>query len=221
MTKDITMKSRIALLALATMLAGCKTGADDIHTGLSATHVPVVTQATYTYDAMAPGGSLNSTEMQRLDDWFNSLNVSYGDAVYVDGPAGAARAQVGEVAGQYGILVSDGAPVTAGVVSPDAVRVVVRRAEAYVPGCPDWSGVSEPNYKNENMPNFGCGVSGALAMQVANAEDLVHGRAGSSAEDGATASKAINLYRSWPLTGVIEGQQRRPMKKTETFTRER
>jgi hypothetical protein len=29
------------------------------------------------------------------------------------------------------------------------------------------------------------------------------------------------MYRTWPLTGLLEGQQKRPMKKTETFTRER
>jgi len=58
-------------------------------------------------------------------------------------------------------------------------------------------------------------------MQVANAQDLVHGHAGPAAEDGGTASRAITMYRTWPLTGLVDGQQRRPMKKTETFTREK
>ena len=61
------------------------------------------------------------------------------------------------------------------------------------------------------LSNFGCGVNANLAMQVANPEDLVHGREGPSAIDASTGAKAIMLYRSWPLTAVIEGQTKRPL----------
>jgi type IV pilus biogenesis protein CpaD/CtpE len=78
--------------------------------------------------------------------------------------------------------------------------------------------MSEPNYVNNSTSNYGCGVSSALAMQVANAEDLVHGHAGPAAEDGESGAKAINMYRTWPLTGVADGQGKRPLKRSESYT---
>jgi pilus assembly protein CpaD len=221
MTKETRTKSRFAILALASLLAACNGKTDEIHTSLDATHIPVVSQAHYIFDAAAPGGVMTADEMNRLNDWLGTLEVDYGDRIYVDGPDGPARGQVAAVAGNYGLLLSSGAPVTAGAPNPNSVRVVLSRAEASVPGCPDWAGMSEPNFDNKPVPNYGCGVSGALAMQVANAQDLVHGHAGPAAEDGGTAARAINMYRTWPLTGLIDGQTRRPMKKTETFTKEK
>jgi pilus assembly protein CpaD len=68
------------------------------------------------------------------------------------------------------------------------------------------------------MSNYGCGVNSNLAMQVANPEDLLHGREGNAAVDASTGAKAILMYRNWPLTGVVEGQMRRPFKPIEDTT---
>ena len=55
----------------------------------------------------------------RLNGWFQGLGLGYGDSVYVDGGyADAARGQVAAIAGRYGMMVSAGAPVTAGAVQP-------------------------------------------------------------------------------------------------------
>jgi pilus assembly protein CpaD len=217
MKKDLSMRSKLSIVALASLLGACN-APDNLQAGLTSTHVPVVNHATYVFDAAAPSGMLPSSEMDRLDAWFASLNMNYGDEVYVDGDVGAARSQVGTVAGQYGLLVSDGAPVTPGVVAPGSVRVIVARKEAFVPGCPQWDKPSNPNFNNDMMTNFGCGVNSALAAQVANPQDLIHGRAGAAAGDGATAAKAINMYRYWPLTGIIEGQIKRPLNKADSQT---
>lgn len=217
MKKDNIMKAKLTIVAFGSLLAACN-APDNVHAGMSTTHVPVVSQTSHVFDAAAPGGVLAQDEMERLDNWFSSLNMGYGDSVYVDGSDGPARGQISAVAGQYGLLVSDGAPVTPGVVAPGSVRVVVSRAEAHVPGCPDWSRQSQPDFNNKVMSNYGCGVNGALAAQVANAQDLVQGRAGPAAGDGATASKAINMYRAWPLTGIIDGQAKRPLKAVENTT---
>ena len=219
MKKDNTMKAKLTIVALGSLLAACN-APDDVHAGMSTTHVPVVSQTSYVFDAAAPGGVLAGGEAERLDHWFSSLNLGYGDSIFVDGSDGPARGQVAAVAGQYGLLVSDGTPVTPGVVATGTVRVVVSRAEAHVPGCPDWSRPSQPDFNNKYMSNYGCGVNGALAAQVANAEDLVRGRAGPAAGDGATASRAINMYRAWPLTGIIDGQAKRPLKQVENTTSE-
>ena len=75
----------------------------------------------YALDPAAPGGSLPSSEAGRLDGCFPlSMQLGYGDNIYVDG---ADAYEVGSpmlprVAGRYGMLVTAGAPVTAGVVQP-------------------------------------------------------------------------------------------------------
>ena len=209
------MRSKLVLIALGlgTALAGCTAPTRDLPSrGIAAVNVPVVTTTNYVIDVSAPGGTLAPREAERLDAWFQTLGLGYGDTIYIDGGyAPAAQQQVAAVAGQYGMLVANGSPVTAGPVDPGSIRVVVARHTAHVPGCPNWSVASQPNFENRTMSNFGCGVNANLAMQVANPEDLVHGREGPSAIDASTGAKAIMLYRSWPLTAVIEGQTKRPL----------
>ena len=197
------MRSKVILIALASTLAACTgVGGDKPDTGVAAVNVPVVTSADYVFDAAAPDGTLAPGEPQRLSGWFQGLGLGYGDSVYVDGPyADAARGQVAAIAGQYGMMVSDGAPVTAGAVQPGMVRVVVSRRRAEVPGCPNWDRPSNPNYDNRSMPNFGCGVNSNMAAMVANPEDLIHGREGAATGDVNAAAKAVLFYRSAPPTG--------------------
>lgn len=200
------MRSKtLLLLALSTALAGCETGVgkDLPDRGVASVNVPVVTTADYVFDAAAPGGALAQGESDRLNGWFQGLGLGYGDAVYVDGAyAPAAREQVARIAGQYGLLVSDGSPVTQGAVQPGALRVVVSRRRAEVPGCPNWNRASAPDFANRSMSNYGCAVNSNLAAQVANPEDLLHGREGSSAVDIATGAKAVQFYRAAPPTGA-------------------
>lgn len=210
------MRSKILVLAAGALLAGCMSGPDRPAAGVASINVPVVNRASYTYDAAAPGGVLAPGEAERVDAWFRALDMRYGDTVYVDGGALVARDQVAQVAGRYGILVNQGSPATAGALGPDAVRVVVSRTEARVPNCPNWSRTSAVNMDNLSGSNFGCGVNSNLAAMVADPNDLVHGRAAGSASDGATAAKAIKMYRDWPLTGVAPGQELRPLTEVNT-----
>jgi pilus assembly protein CpaD len=202
--KDAMMRSKIACLALSAALAGCSTArADQPSTGVAAVNVPVVSRADFVFDAAAPEGFLAPQEVARLDGWFRGLGLGYGDVVYVDGGYNeGARADVQRVAGQYGMLVQPGAPITAGAVPPGVVRVVVARTQASVPGCPNWSEPSSPNFENRTMPSFGCAVNGNLAAMVANPQDLIHGREGSGVSDASTASRAIGAYRTAPPTGT-------------------
>lgn len=199
------MRSNIALLLIASAgLAGCSyhpqvaTMADR---GVEPVNVPVVTRADYVFDAAAPGGVLAPAEKARLDAWFRGLDLGYGDSIYVDAPySDSARYEVGQVAGRYGMMVEPGAPVTAGAVAPGAVRVIVSRTRAEVPGCPNWSLQSQPNYNNRMLSNFGCGVNSNIAAMVANPEDLVHGREGGLGSNAA-GTKAVILYRTTPPSG--------------------
>jgi pilus assembly protein CpaD len=200
------MRSKFALLLIATAaVAGCSyhpEAGDLKDRGVEAVNVPVVTRADYVFDAAAPGGSLGPSERARLDAWFRGLDLGYGDSIFVDAPyADAARYDVARVAGNYGMMLEPGAPVTAGAVPNGTVRVIVSRSRAEVPNCPNWSLPSQPNYNNRTMSNFGCGVNSNLAAMVANPEDLVHGREGSVTVDPNTGTKAIVLYRSTVPTG--------------------
>lgn len=195
------MRSKLILIALSSAVAACAT-ADQPDRGVASVNVPVVTTADYTFDAAAPGGALAPGEADRLSGWFQGLGLGYGDTVYVDGGnAPAARAQVASVAGRFGMLVTPGAPATAGMVQPGSVRVVVARRRAEVPGCPNWNRPASPDYSNRSMSNFGCAVNSNIAAMVANPEDLLHGRDGATVTDTWTASRAIEMYRTTPPTG--------------------
>lgn len=214
------MRSKVSLLLLGAAITGCQHTPYDLpDRGVSAVNVPVVTRSDYVFDAQAPSGILPPGEAARLDGWFQGLGLGYGDTIYVDGDAYGARADVARVAGNYGLLVSEGAPVTASAVPPGVVRVVVSRNRVAVPNCPNWSVPAQPNYNNRSMSNFGCAVNSNLAAMVANPQDLIHGREGASAVDATTGAKAVQMYRNWPLTGIIDGQAKRPLKKTEDSTK--
>lgn len=216
------MRKIFLTAVLASAIATPAMAKDDPSRGVESINEPVVTRADYVFDAAAPGGSLPPSEMARLDAWFAGLSLGYGDMITVDGPyAAAARGDVARLAGRYAMLVSNTAPVTQGAIPSEAVRVVVTRSRASVPGCPNWSVPSQPNFTNKTMSNFGCAVNGNLAAMVANPNDLVYGRADLPGSDGFAGTKAIALYRSWELTGVIEGQKRRPLVKEDMNTEEK
>jgi len=197
------MARKSALIFCAAALTACQhVPYDQPDRGMAAVNVPVVSRSDYALDVAAPDGSLPSSEAARLDAWFRSLQLGYGDSIYVDGAySDAARNDVARVAGQYGLLLSNGAPVTQGTVPPGSVRVVVSRTRAEVPNCPNWSLPASPNYNNRSMSNFGCAVSSNTAAMMANPEDLVHGREGSSVVDANTATRGVSLYRSTAPTG--------------------
>jgi len=201
--KDAMMRSKFALLALTAALAGCQHTAEDLpDRGVAAVNEPVLLTSEFVFDASAPGGSVSATEQARLDGWFAGLGLSYGDRIYVDGSsAPSARGDVARVAGKYGMMVSDGAPVTQGAVAPDVVRVVVRRNRADVPGCPNWSQPAQPNFNNRTMSNYGCGVNSNIAAMVANPEDLIHGREGNPYVDANAATRGVGVYYSTQPTG--------------------
>ena len=199
------MSRSIILLGLVAGFAATPAAAAPVDRpakGLASVNVPVVTRADYALDLAAPDGMLAGSEAARLDGWFRSMQLGYGDRVYVDSQLGyVARDDVARIAGQYGMLVSLGAPMTAGPVPQGMVRVVVTRTSASVPGCPNWSKASTPNFDNASMSNYGCATNSNMAAMIANPEDLVFGREGSGVGDTSTSSKAVDQYRKAVPTG--------------------
>ena len=125
------------------------------------------------------------------------MNLRYGDKIYIDDPLSSAttRSAVEAVAARFGILLSEGAPVTQGYVNAGTARIVVTRSMASVPGCPDWRNNSDTNFGNGTSHNFGCAVNGNLAAMVADPEHLVKGATGSGQTVVATSTKAIDALR--------------------------
>lgn len=211
------MRFNIAIL-LALAVTGCETpGVNPAMRGVASVHEPVMTRSTVAFDAGAQGGYMTPDEIARLDGWFRSMELGYGDSIYLDGGyPDEVRAQVAQLAGRYGMMVSTAPPVTAGIVPAGHLRVIVSRARAEVPGCPDWSVPSQPNYGNLAMSNFGCAVNANHVAQAANPEDLFRGRAGPAASDGVAGAKAVQMYRDWPLTAIKPGQDLRPLPSSST-----
>ncbi|MGB3753791.1 MAG: CpaD family pilus assembly protein [Parerythrobacter sp.] len=173
------------------------------NTSLYSVKQPVVERTNYTFDLPAGAGGLAISEQRRLAQWFDTMKLGYGDRVSIDDPMNATgtREAIASLTERHGVLVSEGAPVTAGYVEPGSVRVVVTRSSASVPGCPDWSAWSDANYRNETDPGYGCATNSNLAAMVANPEDLVAGQEGNGETTVTRSTRAVNLYREQALTG--------------------
>jgi pilus assembly protein CpaD len=165
--------------------------------GLDALNQPVVQRTDYLLD-LADNGGLSDADMGRLDSWFSSLGLGYGDHVFVDRGTSAGRQDVARVAAAYGLLMSSGAPVLEGDVPMGAVRVIVSRTTASVPNCPNFERDGGPS---STSSNYGCSVNSNLAAMIADPNDLVLGQVGSVYGDAATSAKAIRVWRQTEPTG--------------------
>lgn len=202
-------KTLAALAALSGLLAGCAQTTPELAAKHNPTvysvHQPVVQRTNYVLDVGSTGNGLVGGEADRLGGWFESLQLSYGDRIFIDTGSAYAdrgtRADVARIAAGYGLLLSDGSPVTTGAVQPGAVRIVVSRMSASVPGCPDWAYAALSGAAISTDTNYGCATNSNLAAMVADPNDLVLGQAGASASNADTATKAIKSYRDAAPTG--------------------
>lgn len=198
-----------AILAAGTILAGCQTSPSGPITAannpsLYSVHQPVVERTDFVLDLDASGDTLSATEQARLIGWFRSIELRYGDQLFVeeprDYPSPGARAAVAGLIGDWGLFLRNDAPIAAGRVAPGTIRNVASPATASVPSCPDWS--ANDAYSNVNTSsNFGCGVNSNIAAMVANPNDLVLGQQGGMGQSGAAASRAVRVYRETKPTG--------------------
>ncbi|MDQ8755393.1 CpaD family pilus assembly lipoprotein [Sphingosinicella sp. LHD-64] len=210
----VRSKHALAATLLGIGATGCTPVQDHVsalnNPTLYSVHQPVVQRTDYVFDASAGDGGLSLPEQARLDAWFASIHLRYGDTVTIDEAAGyesvRARDDISNVAGRYGLLLGDGAPVTAGAVQPGTVRVIASRASASVSGCPVWNNLDIAPVSTTSS-NFGCATNSNLAGMVANPDDLVAGQDGSVASGSRTAARAIRVYRERQPTGTQGLQQ--------------
>jgi pilus assembly protein CpaD len=198
MEMRVTIKS-LPLVGMALLLSACGT----VNRGLESVHQPVVQRSDYVIDLASANDGLAPGEGERLEGWFRSIGLAYGDRIAVDDPSGlgAARGDVATLLYPRGMMVTKGAPITAGAIPAGTVRVVVSRSTATVSGCPDWSRPAAPEMVGSTMSNYGCANNAALAAMVADPLDLVQGRALDGAIDATSSSKAIQSFRNRAPTG--------------------
>lgn len=205
MTNRIKRAAGSALaISLGLGLAACSPSAGGHNYSLNSVNQPVVERSNYVLDLRASAAGLDGIETARLADWFDTLDLGYGDRVAIDTAVTnpAVREDVAAVAARHGILLSDGAPVTAGYVDAGNVRVVVTRSMASVPGCPNWGddyGFEQGNFTSQG---FGCAVNGNLAAMVADPEHLLEGATGTGDTVVMTSNRAIDTYRNTEPTGA-------------------
>ncbi len=191
-----------AALSLTLLLGAC---GGTVNRGVESVHQPVVQRTDYAMDVTTGyAGALAPGERERLDAWFDAIALGFGDRVAIADPSGTdgGRQAVSGLLGRRGMMLADTAPGTAGSPPAGMIRIIVSRAAASVPGCPDWSRAPSPDFAGNTPSNYGCAINGALARMIANPHDLIEGREAGRPADGFTSSKAIRAYRAAPPTGA-------------------
>ncbi len=174
-------KNILIALAFGMPLAGCQSiGATGANTSMYSVHQPVVERTNYALDVNLDGGSgISFGERARVEQWFQALQLGYGDRVAIDfgGTSGDAGSQqmVADLAAQYGMQLNATAPVTVGDIMAGTARIVVTRSRASVPSCNDKGRTTPANYNTSNPDKFGCATNANLAAMIADPEDLVRG----------------------------------------------
>ena len=189
-------------LSLGLAVAGC--GGMPKNPSLYSTKQAVVERTNFTFDVATNSSGLTISEQQRLNGWFEAMDLRYGDRVAIEDPSAnpAVATAVNDLASRYGIMVSGTAPATSGFLEPGQARVVITRSTASVPGCPDWSAKSDMNYTNGTSPGYGCAVNSNVAAMVADPQDLLEGKTQEGGTNVSTSNKAIEAYREAPPTGT-------------------
>lgn len=185
-------------LSLGLALASC--GGMPSNRSLDSIRQPVVERSTVTLDVTTSSSGLPVAEQRRIAAWFEAMDLRYGDRVSVEDPLDRpeTRTAVADLTGRYGMMLSDALPVSTGDLQPGQARIVILRSRAHVPGCPDWSGTSDASFGNGISAGYGCANNGNLAAMVADPEDLIKGRKGSTETYINTSNTTIKAY----TTGV-------------------
>ena len=191
-----------AAVVVSLGLAAC--GDTPNNTSLYSVKQPIIERNNFTLDLQTGASGLAVPEQQRLNDWFETMDLRYGDRVSLDGMVAgdAVREDVAAIASRYGLLLAESAPVTEGYVDAGTVRVVVTRSRAYVPGCPDWSDKEGSTLENKTADGFGCAVNSNFAAMVADPEHLLHGAESTGETVVMSSTKAIQTYRAQEPTGA-------------------
>lgn len=195
-----------AVLALSAAPAAFAKKQDRSLRSLEPLNQPVVQRTDFVFDATPDGyNGLSREEQRRIRDWFDAIDLRYGDRVAIaEGGLyahSAAAEAVENLVKRYGLLLAGEAPRTAGEAPSGALRIVVSRATASVPGCPNWKDKMELDVVGGQSTNYGCATNSNLAAMIANPDDLVAGRDTRSDLRVVKSTSAIKAYNQAPPSG--------------------
>jgi pilus assembly protein CpaD len=193
-------------LAIASLSAS-PAPARDVNRGVEPARQPVVQRTEYVFDVRGDElGALSPGEQARLADWFEALDLRYGDRISIasGGASDLAGVRTGikDLIGRHGLLLAANAPQTAGAPPAGMLRIVVSRASASVPGCPAWAGRSDADFSGGSSDGYGCAINSNLAAMIADPNDLVEGRSTQSDLRTALSNRAIKTYQEQAPTGA-------------------
>ncbi len=183
-----------SLIALGLALSGCGAGTEN--RGVESVYQPVVQRMDYVLDVNTSGDGLAAGEVTRVRGWLDSLKLSYGDRVSVDGGesgnTSTASQSVASLVASYGVVLGARAPVTTGAIAPGAIRVIVSRTTATVPSCAEQRENGLVNYSAATTKGYGCAMNASMAAMIANPEDLIQGRSGGSGVGRTSSVNTVN-----------------------------
>lgn len=193
-------------LSLGMALAAC--GGMPDNRSVYSVNQPVVERTSVALDVTTASDGLPVTEQRRIAEWFEVMNLRYGDRISVEDPLDnrETREAVQQLAGRYGLLLAEPTPAAASTLQPGQARVTIVRSRASVPGCPNWTASSDATLGNGLSPNYGCATNGNLAAMVADPEDLLQGRPGATDTYINTAGTPIKAYATQVGTKVNQAQ---------------
>lgn len=203
MTRYTKFTSSFTALTLGAMMIAQPAGAKekkakpDYNRSVESVHQPVVTNAVYVFDVQ-DGGGLSYAEGDRLVGWLNALDVGYGDRLALVGGgygSSATRSDIAAILSRRGLALGTDTTAIGGEPPAGAVRIVLYRVTARVPGCPDWSDTAETRLSAGMSRNYGCAVNSNFAAMIANPNDLIRGETTDSILRTDTSSNAIKAYR--------------------------
>lgn len=190
----------VALVAMLS-LAACGKG----NPGLSPAFEPQVKTERMFHDIVFEGrSSFGPGDAAALESFLAANQVGYGDRLTLDDPLGEGAAQrraaIAVIAGKFGLLLDATAAVpTSPPLAAGRVRLVVTRAVAQHPNCPDWHQPVDDAIQMYSHSNYGCASVGNLAAMVADPNDFENGKVYRGA-DATTVTKAIESWRKAPPT---------------------
>jgi pilus assembly protein CpaD len=189
-------------LGLLLMLGGCGGVAENRM--LTSVNQPVVSHNNFTLDVITGPGGLSRAEAARISGWFDALGLRYGDRVALDDPLKneGTMLALADLVGRRGLQISREVPVGEGNVNAGLARIIVTRAVATVPNCPNWADNNESNFNNATSHNYGCAVNGNLAAMVADPDHLLSGARAKGQTVVMTSNKAIDAYRAAAPSGA-------------------
>jgi pilus assembly protein CpaD len=191
----------LAVVALASVLAGCATAPDQPLRPERTSENPNAIEVSLTHRTLAvhfdPGDTApRPRDVAALNVLMATGDVSPGDRVRIERAAGAladVRARgLANALDRQGLRPTLAAPGGA----PDGeLRLVVEHATATVPDCPNWTKPPGNPFDNSLHSDFGCATAIDLAAMVADPRDLVEGRPLAPVV-GDAAIWPINRYRT-------------------------